>query len=149
MDIKREKLNNAILFFAKKMYLTKTKLMKSLYELDFRHFRETGKSVTGLKYYAWDKGPVPLEIFHKIKKDRSVTEDLTKYIKVIARQKGIKIIPKTEPNLKVFTKRTKGLNTEIDYLLSIDETALISIEEARQNQTELKETEDFFHALCS
>lgn len=59
----REKLIEAVKFFAlhtKK--LGKTKLYKLLYFLDFTHFRDTGKPVTGLEYFAWPMGPVPVEL---------------------------------------------------------------------------------------
>jgi len=53
----REKLLNAIIYMANnKMFCGKTKLLKLLYFLDFKHFKQTAKSVTGLDYYAWEKG---------------------------------------------------------------------------------------------
>jgi uncharacterized phage-associated protein len=56
----REKLLNAIIYFlSNTKYCGKTKLFKLLYYLDFMHFRETGRSVTGLDYYAWQFGPYP------------------------------------------------------------------------------------------
>lgn len=58
-DYSREKLLNAIIFFAADGSCAKTKLFKLLHLLDFKHYRETGRSVTGLSYYAWDNGPVP------------------------------------------------------------------------------------------
>jgi uncharacterized phage-associated protein len=59
-DHSREKLLNAIAFFVKNTKACgKTKLYKLLYFLDFQHFTETGRSVTGLDYYAWPMGPVP------------------------------------------------------------------------------------------
>lgn len=62
----REKLINAILFFAHKTrYLGKIKLFKLLYLLDFEHFRQTGRSVTGLEYRAWKFGPVPVEVMQE------------------------------------------------------------------------------------
>src|SRR4030067_464284 len=64
----REKLLNALVYFSRNTRSCgKTKLFKLLYFLDFIHFRETGKSVTGLNYYAWDKGPVPQDLFHELK----------------------------------------------------------------------------------
>jgi hypothetical protein len=49
----RNKLINAIVYFAQNtQHLGKTKLFKLLYLLDFEHFRQTGRSVTGLDYYA-------------------------------------------------------------------------------------------------
>lgn len=56
----QEKLINAIIYFVKNTrFCGKTKLYKLLYFLDFEHFSITGRSVTGLDYYAWPKGPVP------------------------------------------------------------------------------------------
>ncbi|EQD73859.1 hypothetical protein B1A_04740, partial [mine drainage metagenome] len=57
----REKLINAIIFFAiHTRFLGKTKLFKLLYFLDFEHHKETGRSVTGMDYFAWKMGPVPV-----------------------------------------------------------------------------------------
>lgn len=59
----REKLINAIVYFAgNTKYCGKTKLFKLLYLLDFHHFRESGRSVTGLQYHAWKNGPVPFAL---------------------------------------------------------------------------------------
>ena len=63
----REKLINAIIYFATHTkYCGKTKLLKLLYFLDFSHFKRTGKSVTGLDYFAWGMGPVPKELFKEL-----------------------------------------------------------------------------------
>lgn len=63
----REKLINAILYFAERTEHTgKTKLFKLLYLLDFEHYRQTGRSVTGLNYYAWKLGPVPVALDEEI-----------------------------------------------------------------------------------
>jgi uncharacterized phage-associated protein len=62
----RQKLINAIVFFAANTrYCGKVKLFKLLYLLDFAHFRETGRSVTGVEYLAWKMGPVPLELMQE------------------------------------------------------------------------------------
>lgn len=61
---RREKLINAILFFAERTrYCGKIKLIKLLYLLDFEHYRQTGRSVTGLDYHAWQMGPVPIDFY--------------------------------------------------------------------------------------
>jgi len=63
----REKLLNAIIFFANNTsYLGKTKLWKLLYFLDFEHFKETGRSVTGMEYNAWPMGPVPVALHNEV-----------------------------------------------------------------------------------
>ena len=75
IDHSKEKLYNAIIYFLKNTrYCGKTKLFKLLYYLDFLHFRETGKSVTNLDYYAYPFGPYPTdlgnEIFHPSEESR-------------------------------------------------------------------------------
>lgn len=63
----REKLINAIIFYADHTkFLGKTKLCKLLYFLDFEHYKETGRSVTGLDYYAWKMGPVPVGLYEEV-----------------------------------------------------------------------------------
>jgi uncharacterized phage-associated protein len=76
----REKLINAIVFFAENTrYCGKLKLIKLLYLLDFGHFRETGRSVTGLEYSAWKMGPVPVSFFEEwddVRPDLSAAIDI-------------------------------------------------------------------------
>jgi len=61
--VDRQKLIQAVVYFASRTkYCGKIKLFKLLYLLDFEHFRQTGKSVTGLEYQAWKLGPVPVEL---------------------------------------------------------------------------------------
>jgi uncharacterized phage-associated protein len=62
----REKLIQTIVYFASTtQHCGKVKLFKLLYLLDFAHFRETGRSVTGLEYRAWKMGPVPLDLMQE------------------------------------------------------------------------------------
>ena len=63
----REKLIQAINFFVRNTRKCgKVKLFKLLYFLDFEHFKATGRSVTGLEYYAWPMGPVPVSLKEEI-----------------------------------------------------------------------------------
>lgn len=63
----RKKLIAAIGYFAKNTsYCGKTKLFKLLYFLDFEHYKQTGRSVTGLQYYAWKLGPVPTFLYDEL-----------------------------------------------------------------------------------
>jgi len=62
----RNKLINAVVYFASNTaHCGKIKLIKLLYLLDFEHFRQTGRSVTGLDYRAWKLGPVPAAFFQE------------------------------------------------------------------------------------
>lgn len=64
----REKLLNALIFFSGGvLHPGKTKLFKLLNYLDFLHYQKTGRSVTELKYEAWEKGPVPVDLFNELK----------------------------------------------------------------------------------
>lgn len=62
----RNRLINAVVFFAENVrHCGKIKLFKLLYLLDFEHFRQTGRSVTGVEYQAWKFGPVPIELMEE------------------------------------------------------------------------------------
>lgn len=69
----REKLIEATKFFvANTKYCGLIKLFKLLYFLDFTHFRQTGRSVTGLEYSALPRGPVPEDLYREIKNKHEV-----------------------------------------------------------------------------
>ncbi|AEM49036.1 hypothetical protein Acife_2962 [Acidithiobacillus ferrivorans SS3] len=62
----RQKLINAIIYFAQNTaQCGKIKLFKLLYLMDFQHFQETGKTITGLEYQAWKFGPVPVKVMEE------------------------------------------------------------------------------------
>ena len=173
MNIYRKKLLNAVLFFAsytKRVNLGK--LSKLLYFLDFIHFNQTGYPSIGLKYYTFEKGPVPKDFWLEIR-DADVPEDFKGKIGLIRRTddfapnyKEVEIRALEKPDLSVFTqreieilddlafvykeatasdmsevthlpkqpwditKREKGNNKPIDYLLSIGEESAVSTEDA-------------------
>ncbi len=114
----REKLINAIIYFArhtKKCGMTK--LMKLLYFLDFMHFKQTGKSVTGLEYYAWKRGPVPRILYNEL--TNAMEDDLSRAIAVVQTPIGDdkilhKIVAKSGQRFgtKHFTKRELKLLKE-------------------------------------
>ena len=60
----RLKLMHACIFFTENCdFVGRMKLYKLLFLLDFENHKELGRSVTGLNYHAWKKGPVPTD-FH-------------------------------------------------------------------------------------
>lgn len=111
-NIYRKKLLNAVLFFAKKTrYVNTTKLSKLLYFLDFTHFKETGYPSIGLKYYAFQKGPVPKDFWLEVK-DGNVPEDFRGKLALIQRTddlaprfKEIEFRAISDSDLSVFTPR--------------------------------------------
>lgn len=113
IDKKREKLLNAIIYFVDHTkYCQKTKLFKLLYLLDFEHFKETGKSVTGLDYYAWPMGPVPKELFIEL---NSPQDDLVEKIHLEKDEldNSLYISSVAEFNEKLFSKREMRLINKI------------------------------------
>lgn len=87
----REKLLNTIIYFVSNCGLVgKTKLFKLLYFLDFEHFKETGRSVTGLEYQAWEMGPVPVALQEEIEHpDEDFNEKLEIEIKKVKGKKKL------------------------------------------------------------
>ncbi len=74
----REKVINAAVYFIENtVNCQKTKLLKLLYLLDFEHYRQVGRTVTGLKYQAWREGPP--EIFEEVE---DPAEDWKQHIEV-------------------------------------------------------------------
>ncbi len=124
----REKLINAIIYFAKHTKKCgKTKLMKLLYFLDFMHFKQTGKSVTGLDYYAWKMGPVPKTLWKEISGDMG--DDLKKAIAIRPIEDFHKIVSKKKKfDNKHFTKREiKLLELTADIFKEADAEQMVMV----------------------
>ena len=104
----REKLLNALVYFSKNTRSCgKTKLFKLLYFLDFIHFRETGKSVTGLNYFAWEKGPVPQDLFFELEQPDPDLKETVALLKQSGDEddKLCRVIAKKPFDPKFFSKR--------------------------------------------
>jgi uncharacterized phage-associated protein len=112
----REKLINAMIYFARNtLYCGKTKLLKLLYFLDFKHFKETGKSVTGQDYYAWDMGPVPKAVFEEI--SSAMRPDMQAAIHPLpAGEEFQKILPRQAFDGRYFSKREMRLLKDIAFI---------------------------------
>lgn len=117
----REKLLNLIAYFTKHTKnCGKTKLFKLLYYADFRHFKETGKSITDLKYYAWEKGPVPAELYKELKHPKQDFMALFNIMKVDDNTLQLKM--KKPLDTKHFTKREMNIIEETAFIFK-DATA--------------------------
>ena len=119
----REKLINAIIYFSENAgLLNKTKLFKLLYFLDFEHFKETGRGVTGLDFQAWEKGPVPVALEEELENPK---EDFNKNIevKISKNKKGFKpsinLSAKSRFDSSHFTKRELRLLSDISERFSM------------------------------
>lgn len=111
----RQKLINAIVFFATNTeYCGKVKLFKLLYLLDFTHFRETGRSVTGLEYRAWKLGPVPLDL---VQEWEQLEPDLAEAVDIVPERVidyiRERVVPKAHFDDSSFTRRELRLMTEL------------------------------------
>jgi uncharacterized phage-associated protein len=111
--IHRSRLRNAIVFFAKHTEACgKIKLFKLLYLLDFEHFKQTGKSVTGLNYEAWQFGPVPAELMNEW---RALRADLSDAVEIVKEpqftfvRETVKVRDGVEFNDDDFTARQMGI----------------------------------------
>ncbi len=107
----REKLINAIIYFADNTrHFHKTKLCKLLYFLDFEHYKQVGRSVTGLDYFAWPMGPVPVSIFNEINDPK---EDLAEKVlfneATIKKGRMLEVKPLAPFQSKFFSKRELGI----------------------------------------
>lgn len=114
----REKMINAIIFFAKSTrFLGKIKLCKLLYFLDFEHFKETGRSVTGMDYYAWKMGPVPVDLYEEVDMPEPDLADKVEFSETPTRNGAMLVVkPVAEFDGSHFSKREmrimQGLSEE-------------------------------------
>ena len=109
-NLEREKLLNAILYFAKNVQnANKTKIFKLLYLIDFESFKSTGNSITGLDYYTWKFGPVPKSLFEEIEKMKPPS-DFKKFLTIIEEwdeheeRKSFIFKAKKNPDMEVFSE---------------------------------------------
>jgi uncharacterized phage-associated protein len=104
-------------YFAKNTrHIGKTKLFKLLYYLDFIHYSEVGRSVTGQDYYAWDMGPVPRTLndeFQNPKPDFDQHFSITS--KALRKREGewIEIKPQVPFDPSYFTRRELRIMKEL------------------------------------
>lgn len=104
----REKTFQAITYFLNHTSLcNKKKLYKLLYLLDFEHFEQTGRNVTGFDYYAWKMGPVPTQLHEMIDNEEDSLLDRFEVEKTLDKRERMTISfkCKTEFNPKIFTRR--------------------------------------------
>lgn len=82
--------------------------------MDFEHFKQTGKSVTGLEYLAWDQGPVPPKLFEEL--SGKMKPDLKQSIKITQIKNFTKISPKIKFNKDYFSERELKILEKLEYI---------------------------------
>lgn len=120
----REKLINAMIYFVQNTKHCHTlKLFKLLNFLDFEHYRQTGKSVTGQRYVAWKQGPAPNALWHELQEGGR--DDLQKSIAVIQHKDGLtgqslyrEMKPRTAFNKALFSKRELAIIERLAFYFS-------------------------------
>lgn len=125
VNIEREKLINAILFFSKELKNpNKTNILKALFNSEFTSVRRVGRPIFGLKYYAWKYGPVPKDLYYEIE-ERSSLKDCEDRLVIIEQRKdddyGYKeyiFKPKYRitPNLEFFSDTEIKILNEIAFI---------------------------------
>ncbi len=90
--------------------------MKLLAFMDFVHFRQTGRSVTGLDYYAWRRGPVPKTFWSELKDQK--LPDIVKNLCVLGDDeiKFCEVKPKQRFDGKHFSKREIKIMEQLAYI---------------------------------
>ncbi|MBI2506444.1 MAG: SocA family protein [Candidatus Latescibacteria bacterium] len=122
----------AIFFMENTQGCKKTKLLKLLYILDFEHYRQIGRTVTGLKYEAWEGGPVAPEIFTQF---RAPSGDWEAHIEITHDPAGFQKAtstwtprPKAAFDPQFFSKRELALLQDIaNRYKSTTATALVNL----------------------
>ncbi len=98
----KEKVNNIIIFLADGG-IFKTKLLKEMFYTDFINYKNTGQSMTGLKYVKLPHGPVP-DNFESILVD-CINDDLISYeSKYYGQYEAYEISSKRKFNSNLFSK---------------------------------------------
>ncbi len=118
IDLTNEKLKNAILYFTENTkYFGTTKLCKLLYFLDFFHYKQTGRSITQQSYFAWPKGPVPVNVYKEVTgyEDNNLNLDEICEIKELGEFKKIETLT-DQFDEDVFTDRELELLKKIAHI---------------------------------
>lgn len=123
MSIYRQKLMNAVLFFIKETkHVNLTKLMKLLNFFEFEHFSKNGYPSIGLKYYAFENGPVPKQFWLEVKDGQPPVELKDKMAIIVNSEKNgwkevlFKIRPKTEVDFSVFSANEKKILERLAFI---------------------------------
>lgn len=139
---RREKLKNAVLYFVKNdKTVGLTKLMKLLFYLDFKLYRECGESLTGQTYEAWKFGPVPAEVWRELHEKQDCSLNLSTVVKIIPTREdprdeatGIKLtaIPSAKFSDRYFTGReVQALKVISEIFKGIPASAVVEASHAR------------------
>ena len=124
MTLREQKILTAIKYFIKTTkHLGRTKLFKLLYYWDFRYFSKHGKSITGYDYMTYPFGPVPEELYQKIKDEKLSKEFSDNF--VIVNDTG----EDNDDGFKRFKLELKNKDIDFDCLTKYEKEALDEVVE--------------------
>ena len=110
-----KKLIHALIYFLNHTsWSGKKKLYKLLFVLDFEHYALTGRSVTGLDYFAWKMGPVPTALHEAIDSEDDLIQNAFRIeIKRKKQYTTVFLHPKIDFDERYFSKRQLRLLKDI------------------------------------
>jgi len=103
MEYDLDRILSLVSFFSTQTnFCGRTKLAKILFYCDWRHLKETGRTITGLTYLTYKFGPLPQSLNDALK---DKTSDLGKHISYNPESEGFKkpMIVRASFNKKIFT----------------------------------------------
>jgi len=120
IEYTQEKLIGSILYFTQNTnHCVKLKLNLLLFLLDFKHYGQIGRKVTGLDYYAGPDGPIPS------RNNKSIDADIISVTSSESTDKS-NIKPSKKFDGGVFTKREKQImNNLVDLYKDSDANDII------------------------
>jgi DNA-binding transcriptional regulator YiaG len=112
---KIEKINALISFFAATLQPYKTALNKFLFYTDFLHFRQTGFSVTGLRYQAYTYGMVPVNYEGIFREIENINPNLEIIRTLNVERTGIneKFTTKSSPKTDLFSAQELAIMNKV------------------------------------
>lgn len=124
MTLQEQKILIAIKYFIKNTkHLGRTKLFKLFYYWDFRYFSKHGKSITGFDYSTYPFGPVPEELYIKIR-DSKLSKEFTDNFEITD-----DTVEDEEDGYKRFRMQLKKKDIDFDCLTGYEKEALEEVVE--------------------
>ncbi|CAN5870256.1 hypothetical protein BH11BAC7_BH11BAC7_36670 [soil metagenome] len=120
-SVLREKISNTILYLTQGRETAFVKILKLLYLTDELAVKEEGAPITWLSYYAWKRGPVPVDVYNEVEAmvlnkepiSNETSLNLHKYFST-KQDDGTKIIcPKSEVDIGKLSENEIGLLNRI------------------------------------
>ena len=107
---------NILVYFQNYYYSIVNGYSKLLYFSDFRHFKETGKSITGLNYLAWQKGPAPKDLWLEMKSPKDDFREFFTLLPVEENSDRLNIIPRMKFNDRHLSKREVRIIKDVAFM---------------------------------